>query len=56
MLQDGGYGQYGEVVLGAETRFLGWKWGFWGKSAINSKTFEKVPKSCKKLYKAPANV
>jgi hypothetical protein len=29
------------VILGVESLFLGWEWGFWGKFAINSKSFEK---------------
>jgi hypothetical protein len=30
-----------------EAGLLGWEWGFWGKSAISRKTFEKAAKSSK---------
>jgi hypothetical protein len=42
--------------FGVETRFLGWKWGFWGKFAINSKTLQKIAKIRKMRCTAPANV
>jgi hypothetical protein len=29
------------ACMGLESSFLGWEWGFWGKTAINSKSFEK---------------